>query len=855
MDLKNSKRLTYTASYVTTHLLPDEQQRIQAQPGGGPRKLNLLRVLDLQPQDIDGMRESLAASPANMHKRQVRDLFAAAEAVAAKKRSASTMTLAAALAPIPDSALLQFAKLAPGYKDNYVVKEMIGLYERRLSIHPIGRLHLERIEMYPVGVQKGELVFTVPMAPGETVTISHKEWSTSSREYEDIVQDFFESYSERGVAEKTDSSMSSESESKHSSALNFGATLSGTYAGVTLTTSLGLTNTRDDRASAKESTQRGREVTEKASARTRKEHKVSMKLEAKKGTEDNSFRTIQNPATNAVRLDYYRMMRKWRTDLFRYGLRMTYDLAIPTPGVRLWARYERLAALDKRLRTPFPFGLKAEDLNDGNWPAKAAELGVPSAVVPPPPEPLVFKAQSDVIGFFDDAEAKSADRFGKLEFDVPPGYALDDALATANISQATGGSNFTWHDGGNLNVPNTVKVTGGLLDFRPPNPPRSGKLAATFSYRGVHTAGLTLLLTFRRTPATEQAWQRAAWAAIKASAEARYQEETARLQEERDRLWAMLNGKDTLSLRRLEREELLRLIIQWLLGPDHPVVATMPVEATLQTLQENEVTFVTAPAHSSAFFIDNLPPVTAPTFAGIDETQWHNALLFGEAVKFIQQAIEWENLLYFLYPYFWGSETVGRDKMLFQHPDPEHERFLRAGYARIVITVRPGFEEAFTKLVESGSLAPDATSPYMDVATEIANFAKTNYAGIPPANPESNARPLLYPEQRATWDTMQSLMALLETFKTKNGSYPAALSELPGPPLVDAWGRPFVYSVPGLGADYDLMSLGKDGEAGGEGLDADISSAAGASLIATWYDYTPTSALDIEVDTKPEDIA
>ena len=44
--------------------------------------------------------------------------------------------------------------------------------------------------MYPAGVQKGELVFTVPMAPGETVSISHKEWSTSSREFEEIVQRF-----------------------------------------------------------------------------------------------------------------------------------------------------------------------------------------------------------------------------------------------------------------------------------------------------------------------------------------------------------------------------------------------------------------------------------------------------------------------------------------------------------------------------------------------------------------------------------------------------------------------------------------------------------------------------------------
>jgi len=40
---------------------------------------------------------------------------------------------------------------------------------------------------------------------------------------------------------------------------------------------------------------------------------------------------------------------------------------------------------------------------------------------------------------------------------------------------------------------------------------------------------------------------------------------------------------------------------------------------------------------------------------------------------------------------------------------------------------------------------------------------------------------------------------------------------------VDPWGRPFIYRAPGAKADYDLVSLGKDGQPGGSGEDADIS--------------------------------
>jgi general secretion pathway protein G len=40
---------------------------------------------------------------------------------------------------------------------------------------------------------------------------------------------------------------------------------------------------------------------------------------------------------------------------------------------------------------------------------------------------------------------------------------------------------------------------------------------------------------------------------------------------------------------------------------------------------------------------------------------------------------------------------------------------------------------------------------------------------------------------------------------------------------LDPWGRPYLYRVPGQKAEYDLLSLGRDGQPGGSGEDADIS--------------------------------
>jgi general secretion pathway protein G len=70
--------------------------------------------------------------------------------------------------------------------------------------------------------------------------------------------------------------------------------------------------------------------------------------------------------------------------------------------------------------------------------------------------------------------------------------------------------------------------------------------------------------------------------------------------------------------------------------------------------------------------------------------------------------------------------------------------------------------------------------------------------------------------------TDQGLQALVErpTGPPAPRAYPAEpyLTELPQ----DPWGRDYVYRSPGQGGAYDLFSLGKDGEEGGEGLDADL---------------------------------
>jgi Type II secretion system (T2SS), protein G len=65
---------------------------------------------------------------------------------------------------------------------------------------------------------------------------------------------------------------------------------------------------------------------------------------------------------------------------------------------------------------------------------------------------------------------------------------------------------------------------------------------------------------------------------------------------------------------------------------------------------------------------------------------------------------------------------------------------------------------------------------------------------------------------------------------------------------VDPWGNNYRYVYPGDHSEYDLFTFGRDNQEDTQSKideDADIVSWAEASLIGTWFEYTPTSAIDI----------
>ncbi|WP_185095012.1 hypothetical protein [Chryseobacterium taiwanense] len=73
-------------------------------------------------------------------------------------------------------------------------------------------------------------------------------------------------------------------------------------------------------------------------------------------------------------------------------------------------------------------------------------------------------------------------------------------------------------------------------------------------------------------------------------------------------------------------------------------------------------------------------------------------------VKFMEQAFEWDNLSYYLYPYYWGNRQNWTDLYQSENTDPLFRAFMQSGMARVIVTVRPGFEDVVQFYLATGKI-------------------------------------------------------------------------------------------------------------------------------------------------------
>jgi len=93
--------------------------------------------------------------------------------------------------------------------------------------------------------------------------------------------------------------------------------------------------------------------------------------------------------------------------------------------------------------------------------------------------------------------------------------------------------------------------------------------------------------------------------------------------------------------------------------------------------------------------------------------------------KFLEQAFEWEIMDYTFYPYYWANRKMWQEMYVSESVDPLFRSFLQAGMARVIVTVKPGFEDAVQfflttgKIWNGGEVPVIGDSLYMSIVDEM----------------------------------------------------------------------------------------------------------------------------------------
>ena len=100
---------------------------------------------------------------------------------------------------------------------------------------------------------------------------------------------------------------------------------------------------------------------------------------------------------------------------------------------------------------------------------------------------------------------------------------------------------------------------------------------------------------------------------------------------------------------------------------------------------------------------------------GYPEMDFDEAIVEGQYVQFFEQAFEWENITYRFYPYFWGRKSQWVDRLVgIQDTDPLFESFLKAGYARVMVPMRPNYDKVVSHFFSTGRVWNGGDPPVVE---------------------------------------------------------------------------------------------------------------------------------------------
>lgn len=453
-------------------------------------------------------------------------------------------------------------------------------------------------------------------------------------------------------------------------------------------------NRREEQSTSFSSTV-GREVTQKTSEKVTERVLNRETKRILREIEDTNKHGFDNVAGDGHVTGMYQwIMKVYEAQVFNYGERTIYDIMIPEPGAMLLNAFQKRRTNAIEIIQPPALEIQPGHLTPENYQRFITLYGATDVV--PPPQPFRVESYN-----FNTGGADKDQKFtNSTRIEIPDGY--EAITATFGIVV------MVW-DGWVLDVilgqrDHRFEESNGWV-WRTNLDRETGSVPMALTTHRISDGAVAIEVQCRRTERAIQLWQADTHAKLLDAYKTRMSEYEAKLAE-------------------LEA-----------LAP--PQIDSRSSQTNLNTINEEvkrACISILTEQHFDVFDAINTDSLSMPT---IDFNEAHAE---GKYIRFFEQAFEWENLSFITYPYFWGRKSGWLDKMSIRDDDQNFESFLRAGYVRVVLPVRRGFEAAvdhfrlFGEPWLGGPLPTISDDLYLPIADELAERLNRPGGEIPVGN-------------------------------------------------------------------------------------------------------------------------
>jgi hypothetical protein len=603
--------------------------------------------------------------------------------------------------------------------------------------------------------EAGEIAHIENVLPGERKVRTHTFTELREEEVTQTSEREEERTHDNQTTERQELEREASRESQTRARLDSGATFSGQFGAVQVGAHADFSYETSVQESNRTASRYAKEVVDRSVERVKERTLRTRRTLTRQRSRDRDRHVLDNGTAKDVVGIYQWVDRVYEAATFNYGRRMMLDVTVPEPAA-YW-RYATALGAVRGVDAEPPPALNLTPPGGTSRALLASDIGVMvtldqlaatyrvGGLKPPPPRWVsAGAALRNETAPPDDKRGKDVQSLGSKSVDVkiPKGYVPRYCTTTVTITinpnetdwlsgiaakyqKATGralqsSDRLIWdHE---VVGQNTIAV-GPVVDvitpgtkatfthtFVGPQVPlgptaqvgEEGTLPVVLSVIGSPTYAATVTVVAERTDEAFRAWQLEQYEAV--------------VQQ-----WESWNAEFQAAVREAKRRADVAAVPSS--GVMNPALGDAAVTTEMQRLflQMLGVPLVGSGAGTVAA---DLSDPDDPTPPGLVPQQ---AAAAGRLVQFAEQAFEWPQLTYRLYPYYWRREADWPAAMQLDHPDPAFADFLRAGGARVVVPVRPGFEAGVCHHLgvrpqlpwKAGSPPVVDLDPYLSIAEEI----------------------------------------------------------------------------------------------------------------------------------------